>query len=53
MNRFSAEYLETRSQLVAILVQKGVLESRNGIAGFWVGDEWVSVYDVLEEHFAK
>ena len=53
MNRFSAEYLETRSKLVAILVSAGVLESNNGIAGFWKGDEWVSVYDLLEEHYGN
>lgn len=51
MNKFSAEYLETRSKFVAALVSVGVLESRNGIAGFWQGDEWVSVYDFLEEQF--
>jgi hypothetical protein len=44
----TAEWYQLRSELVAILVREGVIESRNDIAGFWRGDEWVSVYDLLE-----
>jgi hypothetical protein len=47
--KFTAEWLQTRSELVAILVRNGVIETRNDIAGFWDGETWVSIYDLMEE----
>ena len=52
MNKLTAEWLQARSELVAILVREGVIESNNGIAGFYRGDEWVSIYDLMEENHA-
>lgn len=42
-------YLEQRSKFVEVLLQEGLIESNNGIAGFWRGEEWVSIYEVLEK----
>jgi hypothetical protein len=50
VNKHSAEWLQARSELVAILVREGVLDTRNDIAGFSRGDEWISIYDLLEEY---
>jgi hypothetical protein len=49
MNKLTAEWLQARSELVAILVREGVIETKNDIAGFYRGDEWVSIYDLMEE----
>jgi len=49
MNKLSAEWLQARSEIVALLVREGVIETRNDIAGFWRGEEWVSIYDLMEE----
>lgn len=55
MNKNSAEWLQARSELVAILVSHGILGVQNDIAGFWdVNSDgelvWASIYDLLEEH---
>lgn len=49
MDKLSAEWLQARSEIVATLVANGILESRNGSAGFWQNETWISVYDLLEE----
>jgi hypothetical protein len=46
------EWLEARSRVVAKLVEEGVLDTKNGQAGFYRGDEWVSIYDLLEGDMA-
>jgi hypothetical protein len=49
MNKLSAEWLQARSEIVAILVREGIVETHNGSAGFWRGEDWVSIYDLMEE----
>jgi hypothetical protein len=49
MQTINPEWLQARAELVAILVNEGILDSRDGIAGFWRGDYWVSIYDLMEE----
>lgn len=53
MNKLTAEWLQARSELVAILVNEGILESNNGSAGFWKADEWVSIYDLMEQNHVE
>jgi hypothetical protein len=50
MNKLSAEWLQARSEIVAILVREGIVETKNGSAGFWRGEEWVSIYELMEEN---
>jgi hypothetical protein len=50
----TAEWLQARSELVGILVQNGIVETKNDIAGFPSVDEdgnetWVSIYDLMEK----
>jgi hypothetical protein len=40
-------FLQQRARIVEILLHEEILESNNGTAGFWRGEEWVSVYDLL------
>jgi hypothetical protein len=52
-SQFTSEWLEARSKLVAILVENGILETKNDIAGFPAfnldGTEtWVSIYELME-----
>lgn len=49
MNKLSAEWLQARSEIVALLVREGIIETRNDIAGFWRGEEWASIYTLMEE----
>jgi hypothetical protein len=44
-------FLDQRAKIVSTLLDEGILESNNGVAGFWRGHEWVSVYDILGETF--
>ncbi|CAB4128352.1 hypothetical protein UFOVP223_2 [uncultured Caudovirales phage] len=46
------EWLEARSRVVAKLVEEGILDTKNGQAGFYRGDEWVSIYELLEGDMA-
>jgi hypothetical protein len=47
----TAEWLEARAEIISILVRQGILSTKGDIAGFWDGDKWVSIYDLLEaEH---
>ena len=49
INKFSAEWLQARSEIVAVLVREGALEvNDNDQAGFWRGEEFVRVYDLLD-----
>jgi len=46
-------FLDMREKISAALVEHGILETRNDIAGFWKFDPmgnhvWVSLYDLLE-----
>lgn len=46
-------WLDMRTKVAQILVENGILESRNDIVGFWKFDptgnhQWVSLYDLLE-----
>lgn len=41
--------LEIREALAALLVRENLLESINGVTGFWRGEEFVSFYTLLEE----
>lgn len=50
----TSDWLEARSKLVAILVENGVVQTKDDIAGFPVpnpdGTEtWVSIYDLMEK----
>jgi len=52
----SVEWLEARAEIVAILVDRGVVGTWNDIAGWWEpgpdpegAPVWVSLYDVLEQ----
>jgi hypothetical protein len=38
-----------REALATLLVRENVLQTYNGITGFWRGDEFISFYDILEE----
>jgi hypothetical protein len=54
MNRHSAEWLQARSELVAILVRNGIIATQNDIAGFPAVDSdgnetWISIYDLMEK----
>jgi hypothetical protein len=49
MQMSNPEWLRARADLVAILINEGILDSRDGIAGFWRGEDWVSIYDLMEE----
>jgi hypothetical protein len=42
-------HLEQRAKLIAILVREGIVETKDDVAGFWRGEEWVSLYDLLGE----
>ena len=42
-------FLDQRAKIVSTLLDEGILESKDGVAGFWRGYEWVSVYDILGE----
>ena len=46
-------FLNMRSKISETLVENGILETRNDIAGFWKFDPmgshvWVSLYELLE-----
>jgi hypothetical protein len=47
-------WIEARANIVGNLVQFGILETRNDVAGFWANvggtPTWVSVYDLLEQN---
>lgn len=54
MNKHSAEWLQARSEIVAVLVRHGILGTKNDIAGFWDVSEdgelvWASIYDLMEQ----
>jgi hypothetical protein len=43
-------WIMARARMVTILVQNGLVEvSPEGNAGFYRGDEWVSIYDLFGE----
>lgn len=42
-------WLQARSQMAAILVKEGILQTHNDQAGFWRGEEWVSIYDLMDK----
>jgi hypothetical protein len=48
MNKFSAEWLQARAEIVATLVREGALDTQNDRAGFYRGPEFISVYDLLD-----
>lgn len=46
-------WLDMRAKVTGILVQNGILDTRNDVAGFWNHDgfgnaTWISIYDLLE-----
>jgi hypothetical protein len=46
-------WIDARTKIVSILVNNGVLDTHNGMAGFWSHDgfgtsTWISIYDILE-----
>lgn len=52
----SAEWYAARTEIVAVLVSRGVVGTWNDIAGWWEPGPtpedpqvWVSLYDVLEQ----
>lgn len=49
MRTISPEWLQARAELVATLINEGILDSRDGTAGFWRGEDWVSIYDLMEK----
>jgi hypothetical protein len=50
---YEQAWLEARANVTSILVQHGILDTRNDIAGFWSHDgfgnsTWLSIYDLME-----
>ena len=46
-------FLDMRAKISSALVENGILETRNDVAGFWKFDPtgnhvWVSLYELLE-----
>ena len=53
MNKLTAEWLQARSEIVALLVREGALDTQNDRAGFYRSDgTFVSVYDLLDGELA-
>jgi len=43
-------WLQARAHMTTILLQNGLISvSPEGVAGFWRGEEWVSLYELFGE----
>jgi hypothetical protein len=43
-----ANLVEHREWLATVMINAGLLEMRDGVSGFWRGEEFISFYDILE-----
>lgn len=45
-------FLDMRAKIAEVLVSQGILDTRDGVVGWWVHSgvpTWISLYDILEE----